>query len=110
MMAGAFGAWTPYRRGRDSERVRGRPAVARDRSIYGLGHDNTGNEVGNATGRFVREQAAALKSLELSFHQDLNSDGVIGVPATVIEVRLDQLVQTGNNYFLDSIAAAPAPS
>ena len=28
-----------------------------------------------------RERSTALESLETSFHQDLNGDGVIGIPA-----------------------------
>ena len=45
--------------------------------------------------------SAALESLEPSFHQDLNGDGVIGVPTTVIEAfGSTSLVEVGSNYFL----------
>ena len=57
--------------------------------------------------------SAALEALETSFHQDLNGDGVIGIPAAtavVIEAlgstRLDEI---GNNYFLDSISSGTGP-
>src|SRR5258708_14469585 len=58
--------------------------------------------------------STALESLETSFHQDLNGDGVIGIPAassTVIEaLGSTSLVQVGNNYFLDSISSGTGPS
>jgi hypothetical protein len=42
--------------------------------------DSSGNYISNAIG-VVSGSSPALKSLETSFHQDLNGDGVIGVPA-----------------------------
>src|SRR6266478_5132325 len=58
--------------------------------------------------------STALETLETSFHQDLNGDGVIGIPAassTVIEaLGSTSLVQVGNNYFLDSISSGTGPS
>ncbi len=49
--------------------------------------------------------STALESLETSFHQDLNGDGVIGVLTTVIEsFGATSLVQVGNNYFFNPIA------
>jgi serralysin len=55
----------------------------------------------------------ALENIETSFHQDLNSDGVIGVPAgggTVIEaLGSTKVVQVGNNYFLDPVAGGAGP-
>ena len=42
--------------------------------------DSNGNYVTNIIG-IVSGTSAALESLETSFHQDLNGDGVIGVPA-----------------------------
>ena len=57
--------------------------------------------------------STALKSLETSFHQDLNGDGVIGIPAAtaaVIEaLGATSLVEAGNNYFLDSISTGTGP-
>ena len=41
--------------------------------------DSNGNFVSELSA-MCREPAARLKSLETSFHQDLNGDGVIGVP------------------------------
>ena len=43
--------------------------------------DMNGNVVSNGTGGIVSGASNALKSLEPSFQQDLNGDGVIGVPS-----------------------------
>ncbi|MEH2561446.1 NF038122 family metalloprotease [Bradyrhizobium sp. AZCC 2289] len=54
--------------------------------------------------------STALESLETSFHQDLNGDGVIGIPATVIEAAgATSLTEVGNNYYLDSISSGTGP-
>ena len=50
--------------------------------------------------------SAALESLETSFHQDLNGDGVIGVPGTVIEA--DWLDQSGRGWQPSSFLIASA--
>jgi serralysin len=42
--------------------------------------DSSGNYLGNPTG-IVLGSDTALKSLETSFHQDLNGDGALGLPA-----------------------------
>jgi len=45
----------------------------------------------------------------LSFHQDLNGDGVIGIPGTIESAGSTSLVQVGNNYFLDSNSTGIGP-
>ncbi|MFX5761067.1 hypothetical protein ABTE44_20270, partial [Acinetobacter baumannii] len=51
----------------------------------------------------------ALKALEPVFHQDLNGDGVIGIPATVIEAfGSTSLTAVGNNFFLYSGGSGPS--
>ena len=53
--------------------------------------------------------SAALQSLEPSFHQDLNGDGQIGPPTTVIEANgSTSLTEVGDHYFLYT-AADQAP-
>src|SRR5258705_9681301 len=58
--------------------------------------------------------STALESLETSFHQDLNGDGVIGVPAAtafaIETLGSTSLVQVGNNYFLHTISSGTGPS
>ncbi|HLG83175.1 MAG TPA: NF038122 family metalloprotease [Bradyrhizobium sp.] len=73
--------------------------------------DSSGNFINNPIGS-VSPTSPALESLETSFHQDLNGDGVIGlnVPTTVIEaVGSTSLVEVGNNYFLDPVAGGTGP-
>jgi serralysin len=79
--------------------------------------DSSGNYVSSPIG-VVSGASSALTSLEPSFHQDLNGDGVIGVPGgaavrtggTVIEaIGSTSLVQVGSNYFLDSISSGTGP-
>jgi len=71
--------------------------------------DSSGNYTGNLIGA-VSGSSAALEALEISFHQDLNGDGVIGIPTTVIEVSgSTSLVEVGNNFYLDSISSGTGP-
>ncbi len=54
--------------------------------------------------------STALESLETSFHQDLNGDGVIGIPNAVVEaLGSTSVAQVGSNYFLDSISSGTGP-
>ena len=58
-----------------------------------------------------REASTALEALEPSFHQDLNGDGVIGIPSMTIEaLGSTSLVQVGSNYYLDSISSGTGPA
>ena len=72
--------------------------------------DSNGNYISNPIG-IVSGTSTTLESLETSFHQDLNGDGVIGIPATtVIEAfGSTSLVEVGNNYYLNSISSGIGP-
>jgi serralysin len=57
-----------------------------------------------------------LESIETSFHQDLNGDGVIGLPAGTSLIQTDtnsfgstSLYQVGSNYFLLGATTGPGP-
>jgi len=73
----------------------------------------------DSTGNFLSfvlysGNSTALEALEPSFHQDLNGDGVIGVPPppppTVIEaLGVTALVEVGNNFFLNPVAGGTGP-
>jgi serralysin len=71
--------------------------------------DSNGNYVSNIIGT-ASGTDFALESIETSFHQDLNGDGVIGVPTTVIEANgSTHLTEVGNNYYLyDSSGSGPS--
>jgi len=72
--------------------------------------DGNGNYIANIIG-VVSGSDSSLESIETTFHQDLNGDGVIGVPTTVIEsLGSTKLVEVGSNYFLRATVAGPAPS
>ncbi len=74
--------------------------------------DSSGNVTTDPIGT-VSGNSARWKRYETSFHQDLNGDGVIGIPAaasTVIEsFGSTSLVQVGNDYFLDSNSTGTGP-
>ena len=65
----------------------------------------TSNIIGTASGT-----STTLESIESSFHQDLNGDGVIGIAATVIEsAGVTSLTEIGNHFYLyDSTGAGPS--
>ncbi|GAA0029509.1 M10 family metallopeptidase C-terminal domain-containing protein [Bradyrhizobium ottawaense] len=62
---------------------------------------NTGTIAGNST---------ALRLTETVFHQDLNGDGTIGIPATTIETfGATSLVSAGGNFYMNPVAGGPVP-
>ena len=71
--------------------------------------DNNGNYISNTVGA-VSGASYALQSLETSFHQDLNSDGQIGLVTTVIETQgSTDLTHVADHYFLyDSVGSGPS--
>lgn len=70
--------------------------------------DSSGNVVGNGTGGAVSGSSYELESLEPSFHQDLNGDGVIGVPP-IESAGSTSLMLSGGNYYLNSISTGSGP-
>jgi len=73
--------------------------------------DSSGNFVSNTAA--MSGTSSTLESFETSFHQDLNGDGVIGVPAvsgTVIEAfGSTSLVQVGTNFYLNGNSSGSGP-
>ena len=52
--------------------------------------------------------STALESLETTFHQDLNGDGVIGLPTTVIQTDgSTSLTEVGTNFYLFANGTGP---
>jgi serralysin len=73
--------------------------------------DSNGNYIANIIG-VVSGNNTALQSIETTFQQDLNGDGVIGVPQTVTVIESfgsTKLVEVGNNYFLESNSSGTGP-
>ena len=54
----------------------------------------------------VSGNSIALELLEASFHQDLNGDGVIGIPGTIEQAGATSLVATGNDFMMYAIGTA----
>ena len=109
LAAGQLGGWAPI----GVEAVSGgyeiafKMAGADQYTVWST--DSSGNYTGNLIGA-VSGSTAALEALETSFQQDLNGDGVIGVPTTVIEASgSTSLIEVGNNFFLDSISSGTGP-
>jgi Tryptophan-rich Synechocystis species C-terminal domain len=70
--------------------------------------DSNGNYISNIIG-VVSGTSSALESLETTFHQDLNGDGVIGLPTTVIEAfGSTSLTGVGNNFYLYNGGTGPS--
>jgi hypothetical protein len=109
VMVGQFGSWTPI----GAEQT----ASGYDLAWKMPGADSYGVWATNSSGAYtstilnpVSGTSSALESLEPVFHQDLNSDGVIGLPTTVIEAfGSTSLVQVGNNYFFYPVGGSSGP-
>jgi 20S proteasome alpha/beta subunit len=108
-VAGEFGAWTLI----GAEQVAGgydvalKVAGADQYTVWNT--DSNGNYVSAFFGT-VSGSSISLESFELIFHQDLNGDGTIGPPTTVIEsFGSTTLAEVGTNfYFYDSSQSGPS--
>jgi hypothetical protein len=77
--------------------------------------DSSGNYLSNTA--FVSGSSSTLESLEPSFHQDLNGDGVIGLPSTApttTTITIESygstaLVQAGSNFLMKPVAGGSGP-
>ncbi|HSU06543.1 MAG TPA: hypothetical protein VLI93_13295, partial [Acetobacteraceae bacterium] len=103
IVAGQLGGWTPIGAEKTASgyEIALQLAGADQYAIWYL--DNTGNYLSSPIGT-VSGASSQLQSFEISFQQDLNGDGRIGLPpSTVIEAfGSTTLVQSGSNYFLDA--------
>jgi Tryptophan-rich Synechocystis species C-terminal domain/Subtilase family len=109
VVAGTLGGWAPI----GAEQTSGgyevalKMAGADEYTVWNTG--SGGNYISNAIGA-VSGTSAALEGIETTFQQDLNGDGVIGIPTTVIEsFGSTKLVEAGSNYYLDSISSGTGP-
>jgi serralysin len=76
------------------------------------GTDANGNYTGNIIG-VVSGTDPNFESLENVFQQDLNSDGVIGIPGSPIIIESfgsTRFVQVGNIYYLNPVAGGTGPT
>ncbi|WP_298258739.1 S8 family serine peptidase [Bradyrhizobium sp.] len=109
--AGQFGVWTLIGAEATSTGYEVAWKDAADNLYTVWNTDSSGNFLNNPIGS-VSPTSTALETLETSFHQDLNGDGVIGlnVPTTVIEAHgSTSLVEVGNNYFMNPVGGGTGP-
>jgi serralysin len=110
--AGQWGAWAPI--GAEATSTGYEVAFKIGANQYTVWNtDSNGNITTNSIGT-VSGSSTALESLEASFHQDLNGDGVIGIPATTSTVVIEalgstSLVEVGNTFSLNSISSGTGP-
>src|SRR5258707_8361316 len=75
---------------------------------YGVWSTDAGGNYLSSILAVVPGTNATLESLETTFHQDLNGDGVIGIlgttHTTTPATRTTSLTQSGPNFYLDNIA------
>ncbi|WP_247392311.1 M10 family metallopeptidase C-terminal domain-containing protein [Bradyrhizobium sp. 35] len=112
LSAGQFSGWSPV----GAEKLSSGYELAMKSSsgqfiIWTL--DDNGNYLTNAAS--ISGTSTTLENYETSFHQDLNGDGVIGIPAgaqsgtTIESFGVTRLVQVGSNYFLNPISGGLGP-
>jgi serralysin len=109
IVTGQVGGWTPIGAEQTSSgyEVAWKLTGADQYTVWNT--DSNGNYISSAIGA-VSGTDLGLESLETSFHQDLNGDGVIGIPATAIEsFGSTSLVEVGNNFYLDNISTGTGP-
>ena len=107
-MAGQSGAWTPI----GAEKTASGYEVAwhvTGADQYAVWNTDSSGNFQNTMG-VVSGSSAVLESLEPSFHQDLNGDGVTGLHTTVIEAQgSTSLVQVADDYFLYPVGGSSGP-
>ena len=84
--AGEFGGWTPLGAVQTASGydVAWKNTSTNQYTVWSV--DSNGNYTGNPTGGAVSGNSNALETLEPVFQQDLNGDGIIGIPTTISEV------------------------
>src|SRR5205085_1173047 len=110
--AGQFGGWTPIGAEQTSSGydVAWKMTGADQYTVWSTG--SSGNYLSNLV-PVGSGSSTALEALETTFHQDLNSDGVIGLPplptTTIESFGSTSLVEVGNVFYLDSISSGTGP-
>ena len=112
-VAGQFGTWTPIGAEQTASGYEVAWKVTGSDQYRVWNTDSNGNQISQTA--ILSGTSVALELLETSFHQDLNHDGVIGVPVsgtviigvpasgTVIEAYGSTgLVEAGTHYYLDN--------
>ena len=107
--ATAYGTWAPFA----AEQTASGYDVAWKDSATGhytaWSTDSNGNYAGNIVPE-VTGTNTSFEALEATFHQDLNGDGTVGIPTTILEAQgFTKLVKVADNFYLDSISTGSGP-
>ena len=108
---GEFGAWTPLGAEATSTgyEVAWKNGSADQYTIWQT--DSSGNYLSDSGS--VSGTSATLETAETSFHQDLNHDGMVGMPGvagtTIESSGSTSLVQSGSQYFMNPVAGGTGP-
>jgi serralysin len=110
VISGQFAPWKPIAAEQTASgyEVAWKLSSADQYSVWST--DANGNYLSNLIPA-VSGTSAAFESYESAFHQDLNSDGTIGIATVVIEsAGAIQLQEVANNYFLSPVGGGSGPS
>jgi serralysin len=106
VVAGQFGGWTPIGAEQTSTGYQVAWKIPGTDQYTIWSTDSSANYM--TDNGSVSGTSLAIESLESSFHQDLNGDGVIGIP--VIEAfGLTSVAQAGGNYYLNNNSSGSGP-
>jgi len=109
VVVGQFGSWTPIGAEQTANGYEVALKVNGSDQYLIWNTDNNGNYVSDTGG--LSRTSIVLEASEVSFHQDLNGDGIIGVPATVVEAfGSTSLGLAGNTYSLDPVGGGQGPT
>ncbi len=106
-MAGQFGGWTPIGAEQTASGydVAWKMAGADQYTVWST--DSSGNYICKSIGA-VSGSSSALESIETTFHQDLNGDGVIGVPAHASPATVELAGTNSEAVSFASLIAIPS--
>jgi serralysin len=107
VVVGEFGAWSPIgaiQTAGGYDVAWKLPGTTPQYAVWTT--DSSGNFIATSV---YSGTSTALESLETTFHQDLNGDGIIGVVTTVIQTDgSTSLTEIGNSYYLYTNGSGPA--
>jgi hypothetical protein len=104
--AGEFGSWAPIGAEATASGYEMAWKVTGADQYTVWNTDTNGNDTTNTIGT-VSGSSAALEGLETSFHQDLNGDGVIGVPAATSPATMSPVQATPSSVSQASVGTGP---
>ena len=108
VVAGQFGGWAPIGAELTASgyEVAWKMTSADQYLVWNT--DTSGNFIAFPIGSVVGA-STALETMETTFHQDLNGDGMIGIPSVIESFGLTSLTAVSNNFYLNSTSSGTGP-